>query len=91
MERCILLLTQLGISLKMPHSRSIQGEKNLFELRSKVGTNIQRVLYFHYTGQVFVLLNGFTKKDDKTPPGEIDKAKRYRQDFLNAMEETDNG
>jgi len=40
-----------------------------------------RTLYFAATGRRFVLLHAFTKKTQKTPPGEIDIAERRLADF----------
>ncbi|MFT8866189.1 MAG: type II toxin-antitoxin system RelE/ParE family toxin [Lacticaseibacillus paracasei] len=54
---------------------------NLFELRSKTGSNIQRALYFHVEGNRFVITHGFTKKTQKTPAAQIDRAKRIRAEF----------
>lgn len=41
-----------------------------------------RILYFHYQDGKFILLNGFTKKTQKTPPKEKGRAKKYKTDFL---------
>jgi len=51
------------------------------ELRTIFGNNISRVLYFFMVGDTAVLTNGFIKKTQKTPPEEIDRAKRYRDDY----------
>ncbi len=48
----------------------------LFELRSNHGGNVQRGLYFHAEGDRYVITHGFTKKTNRTPPGEIDRAER---------------
>lgn len=34
------------------------------------------------TGRKIVLTNGFVKKTNKTPPEEIEKAKRYRDIYI---------
>lgn len=81
MLRCIELLEEFGIRLPGPHKESL-GD-GLLELRAKVSTNITRIIYFHYENGRFILLHGFTKKDQKTPPTEIARAKRYRDDYLN--------
>lgn len=81
MLRCIGLLEEFGINLPGPHKESL-GD-GLLELRAKVATNITRVIYFHYENGRFILLHGFTKKDQKTPPSEIERAKRYREDYIN--------
>ena len=63
----------------MPHSEHL-GD-GIFELRVKQGSNIERVLYFFFTGDKAILTNGFTKKQQKTPPGEIRLAKDRRADY----------
>jgi phage-related protein len=62
--------------------------EGIFELRAQVGSDISRVLYFFYVDQRIVLTNGFIKKTQKTPPQEIEKAKRYRADYLSRRRET---
>ena len=78
--RTIQLLGEFGPTLRMPHRRPI--EKDIYELRTILGSNIFRVFHFHYENGEFILLNGFRKKTGKTPPGEIERAKRYRDDYL---------
>jgi phage-related protein len=36
--------------------------KDIYEIRSKVESDIQRALYFHVVGNEFVITHGFTKK-----------------------------
>lgn len=76
----IQLLEDLGTSLRMPYSEHL--EDGIFELRAKVSTNISRVMDFFYVGDKAILTNGFLKKSQKTPKAEIEKAKRYRADYL---------
>lgn len=76
----IQLLEDLGTSLRMPYSEHL--EDGIFELRAKVSTNISRVMYFFYVGDKAILTNGFLKKSQKTPKAEIEKAKKYRADYL---------
>ena len=78
--RMIHLLEQNGNELREPYSKHL--ENDIFELRIKQGTDITRVLYFFVVGQKIVLTNGFVKKTAKTPPGEIQLAKKYREDYL---------
>lgn len=49
-------------------------DQDIFEIRSKTSTNIQRALYFQKVGSVYMITHGFTKKTQKTPPAEITKA-----------------
>ena len=80
MLRTIELLEANGTDLREPSSKHLQD--GIFELRAKVGSDISRVLYFFVIGKRIILTNGFVKKTQKTPRAEIDKAKRYREDFL---------
>ncbi len=77
--RAMELLEEFGRELKMPHSEHLTD--GIFELRIKKGTNIERVLYFFYVGNKAVLTNGFTKKQQKTPRGEIELAKKRKVDY----------
>lgn len=78
----INLLKSTGIYLREPHSKKLEPENNLFELRSQFLNNIQRIIYFHFTGKTFVLLHGFTKKTQKTPKKEITLAIKRKNDYL---------
>lgn len=78
--RTIMLLEEFGTELRMPYSENI-GD-GIFELRSIVGNDITRVLYFFMEGNTAILTNGFTKKTQKTPTNEIEKAKKYRSDYF---------
>ena len=80
MVRTIALLQANGNLLREPYSKPLQ--EGIFELRAQVGTDITRVLYFFYIGRHIVLTNGFIKKSQKTPPGEIERAIAYKNDFL---------
>lgn len=51
---------------------------DIWELRP--GTN--RVFYFYFKNDTFVLLHHFRKKSQKTPRREIEQAKAERDDYL---------
>lgn len=82
--KMIMLLQQNGNELREPYSKSL-GD-GIFELRVKQATDITRILYFFVIGNKIILTNGFVKKTQKTPQGEIDLAKKYRDDFLRRKE-----
>ena len=86
MLRTIQLLQVNGNDLREPESKHL--EDGIFELRAKVGSDISRVLYFFVIGQRIILTNGFIKKKQKTPKAEIERAKRYREDYLRREEHT---
>ncbi len=80
----ISLLKQNGARLREPCSKSV-GD-GLFELRTKQGSDITRVLYFFFDGKEIVMTNGFVKKTQKTPPSELLTAKKFRADYLSRKE-----
>ncbi len=75
----INLLKEKGNLLRMPISEYLQD--GIFQIRAQQEGNISRVLYFFAIGKTIVLTHGFTKKAPKTPPAEIELAKRYRADY----------
>jgi phage-related protein len=54
--------------------RHMEGTNGLFEARIKLASNIWRVFCFFDEGKLVILLNGFTKKTEKTPKSEIERA-----------------
>ena len=78
--RTIDLLEQFGIDLGMPYAKYV--EEELWELRTRVGTNQYRIIYFLFTGRVFILLHGFVKKSGRIPERELKIARNRRDDFL---------
>ena len=64
----------------IPYNKPI--EDGIYEIRGQVGNNITRVLYFFYYDRKIILTNGFIKKSQKTPQEEIEKAKKYRKDYI---------
>ncbi len=74
------LLAEYGNMLEMPHSKYLKD--GIIELRVKVAPKITRILYFFTTGKKAVLTNGFLKKTRTTPSEEIEKALKYKKDYL---------
>ncbi|MGX7185027.1 type II toxin-antitoxin system RelE/ParE family toxin [Enterococcus pallens] len=56
-------------------------DSDLYELRSKVGSNIQRAIYFQKVGNEYLITHGFTKKQQRTPRSEIEHARRMREEY----------
>ena len=79
----IELLEKHGANLREPYTKSIKGEKykELYELRVKFSSGISRIFYFTFRNNTFVLLHGFTKKTEKTPLNELERALRYKEDY----------
>ena len=76
----IQALADEGNGLRPPKSKHLV--ENLFELRIRDRSNAYRMIYFFIVGEEIIVTNGFTKKTQKTPPSEIELAKKYRDDFL---------
>ncbi len=88
--KMLMLLTLLqdnGHELREPYSKYLS--EGIFELRAKAGTDISRVLYFFYVDHRIILTNGFIKKTQKTPAQEMEKAKKYRADYLSRRRASD--
>ena len=59
----------------------LTGTDGLWEIRVKTGNNIFRVFCFFEKGNLIILLNGFQKKDQKTPRKEIKKAETLKKKY----------
>lgn len=64
---------QYGWPLGMPLIRKLG--RGLWEVRSNISTGIARVFFTVQEG-LMILLHGFVKKSQKTPPNELDTARR---------------
>lgn len=84
----IELLRKLGSELREPYVKPIKGKNNkgLYELRIKFSSDIARIFYFTYYNNKFLLLHGFIKKTTKTPENEINKARKYMEDYKRRAE-----
>jgi len=58
--------------------KHLTGSEQIFEFKAEDG----RVLCFFVLGKRLVLTHGFSKKGDKTPKGEIERAEAIKKDFL---------
>ncbi|MDR2366004.1 MAG: type II toxin-antitoxin system RelE/ParE family toxin [Zoogloeaceae bacterium] len=75
-------MTSAGPNLGLPHSKAF-GD-GLFELRLKGREGIARVFYCACIGRRIVMLHGFVKKTDKTPPKERRIAEKRMKEIKNA-------
>ncbi len=58
--------------------KHLEGSDQIFEFKVDEG----RVLCFFFVGQRVILTHGFAKKAAKTPKGEIERAEKYKSDFI---------
>ena len=72
---CIELLKHQGTKLPEKITKHMQGE--IWELRP--GNN--RVMYFYFENNTYVLLHMFRKKTQKTPQKEIERAIKECNDY----------
>ena len=79
------LLEEHGNALRMPYSEHL--DDGIFQLRAIQGHDIARVLYFFVVGRKIILTHGFVKDTAKTPQSEIERAKKYREEYLNRNRE----
>ena len=61
--------------------KMLVGTNGLYEARIQLGSDIWRVFCFFDNGKLVILLNGFTKKTQKTPKNEIVKALKLKQKY----------
>lgn len=74
--QCIDLLQKNGTFLGNKITKHII--EDIWELRP----GFNRIFYFYYKEDTFVLLHQFRKKSNKTPKREIEKALSERDDYL---------
>ncbi|TAL25297.1 MAG: type II toxin-antitoxin system RelE/ParE family toxin [Nitrospirae bacterium] len=70
-------LKSSGIQPKENLSKHL--DNGIFELRISFENRISRSLYFYETDRQIIFTHGFIKKEQKTPKGEIAKAKIIRK------------
>jgi len=78
--RILEMIKKNGPELREPYSKHL--DDGILEIRTRLGTNLARVLYFYHIGKCVITTHGFTKKTQKTPPEEIERAMEYRTEYL---------
>jgi phage-related protein len=61
--------------------KTLTGTNGLYEARIQLASDIWRVFCFFDKGKLVILLNGFTKKTQKTHRKEIDKAEQLMNKY----------
>jgi len=62
--------------------KKINSNYDIYECRANYGGDTYRLLGFFYSGKFMVLTNGFMKKTQKIPEGEVRLAISRKKDFL---------
>jgi len=72
-------LEEFGLKGVYPYAKKLIGT-SLWELRI-LGSDSIRIFYVTITGRIFLLLHGFKKKSQKTPPREISIAQKRLNEY----------
>lgn len=62
--------------------KHMEGVEGLYEIRVEYGSNIFRLFCCFDQGYVVILFNGFQKKSQKTPAGELELAQRLMNEYF---------
>lgn len=62
--------------------KHLTGTEGLYEVRVEYQSNIYRIFCCFDNGKLVVLFNGFQKKDQKTPKGDLEKAKKLMNEYF---------
>ena len=76
------LLESFGPLLPEPHAKKVDKREGIYELRFKGSDGQVRVLYFFFDKDQIILTNGFIKKSNKLPKGELEKAIQRRRIYI---------
>jgi len=75
------IISLLETSDRVPKKFIKHIRDGLYELLMEYNSNIYRVFFIFDEGKIVVLFNGFQKKTQKTPQGEVDKAFKIREEY----------
>ncbi|WP_291116533.1 type II toxin-antitoxin system RelE/ParE family toxin [Flavobacterium sp. UBA6135] len=67
--------------------KHLTGTDGLYEIRIEYQSNIYRIFCCFDEGKLVILFNGFQKKDQKTPKGEIEKALKLMNEYFQQKKE----
>ena len=65
--------------------KHLTGTEGLYEIRVQVGSDIFRIFCFFDKGNVVVIGHGFTKKTQKTPQAELDRAHKTKAEYYESL------
>ncbi len=75
-----LIATQDRVPEK--YFKHLTGSNGIYEVRVEVGSDIYRVFGFFDKGRLIILVNGFQKKTNKTPKGELILAEKLKKQYF---------
>jgi len=71
--------------------KSIKEVTGLYEIRVEQDGNIYRIFCCFDKGNLVILFNGFQKKTQKAPKGEIEKAERIMREYFKSKNDIKKG
>lgn len=78
----VLFVVTVADRIPQKFFQHLEGTNGLYEIRVEFQGNIYRIFCCFDEGQVVVLFNGFQKKSQKTPSGELDKAVNIMNEYF---------
>jgi phage-related protein len=78
----VLFLITVADRIPQKFFKHIEGTNGLYEIRVEFQSNIYRIFCCFDEGKLVVLFNGFQKKSQKTPIGELDKAVKIMNEYF---------
>lgn len=78
----VLFVVTVAERVPMKFFQHLEGTDGLYEIRVEFQSNIFRIFCCFDEGQVIVLFNGFQKKSQKTPKGEIERALKIKTEYF---------
>ena len=78
----VLFLITIAERIPKKFFKHITGTNGLYEIRIEYASNIFRLFCCFDEGKVVVIFNGFQKKSQKTPPKEIEKALKIKEEYF---------
>ena len=83
-EKIDYVLFVVTVAARIPQKffQHLEGTNGLYEIRVEFQGNIYRIFCCFDEGQVVILFNGFQKKSQKTPFGELERAMKIRNEYF---------
>jgi phage-related protein len=78
----VLFVVTVASRIPQKFFQHLEGTNGLYEIRVEFQGNIYRIFCCFDEGQVVILFNGFQKKSQKTPSGELERAMKIRNEYF---------
>lgn len=78
----VLFVVTVAARIPQKFFQHLEGTNGLYEVRVEFQGNIYRIFCCFDEGQVVILFNGFQKKSQKTPSGELERVMKIRNEYF---------